>query len=120
MLWLLMLSACGMDATLTVDQASYQPGDSVTLTLRNRSLARLGYNLCRVDLRAADGSQVDDQAEGACPAILVFLESGASTTGRGRLPAVLPEGGYLYRTSVEGSDGQNETLDSPAFRVAAQ
>ncbi len=113
----LACTACGVDATLTTEKPGYQPGEAVTLTLTNRSLARLGYNLCFVELLAPEGTAVAHPRDGtACAAILEFLEGGRWITGTSRpLPPGLPEGHYRYRTELEGPDGARETLESTPF-----
>lgn len=116
---LLMLScAPGSEASLSVVRVSYQTGERATLTLRNTSLTRLGFNLCFSELRTAEGSPVDDQDGTACQAIQEALEAGAMATGRSRpLPAGLPSGAYRYRTSIEEPGGQRLPIESASFTV---
>ncbi|MDP2273591.1 MAG: hypothetical protein Q8N23_22715 [Archangium sp.] len=116
----LAITACGVDARLTTERESYQSGESVTLTLTNRSLAPVGYNLCFVELLAPEGTAVAHPKDGTfCVAILEILEGGRWTTGTSRpLPAGLQEGRYRYRTQIEGPDGARETLESTPFLLA--
>jgi hypothetical protein len=93
------------DGLLWTDRASYAPGSSATLFLRNAYDTQLGYNLCfsalerRTDAGAWEPSAV--QEDRVCTAELRILEPGDTASFQLRIPPPLPAGEYRYRTRLE-------------------
>ena len=110
--------ACGPSVTLTTDRSAYHPGDDLTLTLQNSSLAQIGYGLCSAFLLDADGAIVPDISEERyCAGVEPQLRSGERVSSSRRLPAALEAGAYHYRTSLS-FDESNAEIVSNAFDVA--
>jgi hypothetical protein len=115
----LLLLACAPHATggaglefaeLGVQPDRMPPGAALELTLTNRSVHPLGYNLCPsvIERRVGDDWQLHPEplAE-ACTMELRTLAPGASGSFRHTLPAALPPGRYRFRTGVEWPLGES-------------
>lgn len=108
------------DVSLRVDADSFEPGATVSLTLRNESGEAVGYNLCFHDLERLEG---DDWARVAgagqiCTAVLYTLEDGRSATYSASLPSTLGEGAYRFRTSVHFVErGESRDAVTAPFEV---
>lgn len=108
------------DVDLRADADSFEPGATVSLTLRNESGEALGYNLCFHDLerREDDGWERVSGAGQICTAVLYTLEDGGSATYSASLPSTLGEGAYRFRTSVHFVDrGESRDAVTPPFEV---
>lgn len=107
------------DVTLSVAPERAAPGDSVTLTLDNRSSEQIGYNLCSSGLQQQTAAAWDPvPSDVACTMELRTLEAGGETTYRMALPSTLQEGRYRYVTNIEVMEtGGRRGIISGPFRV---
>jgi hypothetical protein len=136
---LLVLAGCASDktpsvagtppqgtVTLRTNAARYGPGDKPTLTLRNDTEGRVGYNLCFVfihlERREADTWKAVVASlgpEGAgCTLPGYSLQRGETATGEVQLPSDLSVGTYrlTHRVEIESAD---QTIATDAFEVTA-
>lgn len=107
------------DVRLSVAPELAAPGDSVTLTLDNRSSEQVGYNLCASGLQRQMADAWETMpSDVACTMELRSLAAGQQTTYRTGLPATLESGRYRYVTSIEALDsGGRYAITSQSFRV---
>lgn len=107
------------DVRLSVAPDRAAPGDSVTLTLDNRSTEQVGYNLCSSGLqRQAVDAWEPMPSDVACTMELRTLDAGQQTTYRTGLPADLASGRYRYVANIEAMEsGGRYAIASEAFRV---
>lgn len=122
------LAACGpstepgeaaSDVSLTVDPGVISPGDSIELTLTNRSASQIGYNLCNSPLQRRDGSSWEPvPSDQPCTMELRILEPDGVTRYAIDVPTDLAPGEYRFVTTVEYLDsGERVGLPSDAFSV---
>lgn len=108
------------DVALTVTPESAEPGDTVTLVLRNDSQDELGYNLCTSELSRQTGDDAWDPvpSDRACTMELRSLSPRQRATFRIDLPADLAPGTYRFETSVERmARNARETVATEPFTV---
>lgn len=116
LLWMALLpllAGCGdVEVSLSTDAATYQPGDTVQLLLRNQGIQEVGYNLCFARLERQEGGawvHTPHLGEGeACPAIQESLRGGARADGTLRLPTELPAGEYRVVHDVDTREKDSE------------
>ncbi|HSJ24724.1 MAG TPA: hypothetical protein VK929_08665 [Longimicrobiales bacterium] len=113
----------GAFAELTVTPDRLRAGDSLELTLTNRSEQQLGYNLCTsaIERRTAAGEWEVHPVPLAevCTMELRVLDPGASDTFRHNLPALQP-GTYRFRAGVEWPLGGDRVgVTSTTFDVVS-
>jgi hypothetical protein len=107
-------------ATVSVDQASYDPGEAVRVTVTNTGSTQLSgggrYRCTLVDLEILNfgGWQVVSDPAGICPAIARLLEPGGSATET--FPAPGP-GTYRVVARLTGANGEPVTATSRSFTV---
>ena len=110
--FLVLLSGCaalppgsGPPAGLdyTVQSATAAPGESVAVSLHNRSAAPIGYNLCIGALEQLRGPLWIPalSAANACPDTWSTLEPGQQATAEAPLPAGLGAGHYRFVTRLK-------------------
>lgn len=97
-------------------------GDSITLTLRNASDERIGYNLCTAALeRRSGGSWQAVATDRVCTMELRTLAPSDETRYRLDLPGGLAAGEYRYFTNVEAmQSGTRSVVRSESFEVSAR
>jgi len=121
----LFLCACGPamqggggDIELTA--AATAAGDSIELTLSNRSGESIGYNLCTAGLQqqTMDGTWEAVPTDRVCTMELRTLQSGSTTTYRTTLPPGTTAGDYRFLANVELMEsGQRRSVTSNIVRV---
>lgn len=97
-----------------------EAGDSVTLTLTNRSNAPAGYNLCTSSLaRRTAGTWQEVESDRVCTMELRSLEPEGQAAFSLRLPDSLRAGEYRFQARVESpfeageADGTIEVATEP-------
>lgn len=108
--------------TMTVTPERAEPGDSVTLVLRNDSQDELGYNLCTSGLlRRTDGDAWEPvPSDRACTRELRMLSPRQRATYDLDLPAGLAPGTYRFETNVQRIEQNvSETVASESFTVTS-
>lgn len=104
------------DVTLLAAPARVSEGATVTLTLRNGSRERVGYNLCTSDLQTSAGRSVPTSR--VCTMELRTLEPGGTADHRYKLPLNMPGGSYRFVTQVEWmQSGRRDGVESNSFEV---
>ena len=88
---------------LTLDRATYAPGDNVTLTLTNRGQRGLGYNACtRIIERESNGAWTAvPEPDRVCTMELRLLDRGQTVREQTDLPRTTPG---RYRVALNFSD----------------
>lgn len=108
------------EVALRADADSFEPGATVSLTLRNESGEAVGYNLCFHELERLEGggwAPVTGAGQ-ICTAVLYTLEDGRSVTYSVSLPSTLGEGVYRFRTSIHFVDrGESRDAVTGPFEV---
>lgn len=110
----------GASIDLAVDRSVYAPGDSLTLTLTNRTSDEIGYNLCPAALETRDGVswETGPGLTEVCTMELRVLAPAASATHRHMLPTNLAAGEYRVLVNVETPLGNGtEGVVSASFGV---
>lgn len=108
------------EVALRAEADSFEPGATVSLTLRNESGEAVGYNLCFHDLERLEGDGWAPVAGAGriCTAVLYTLEDGRSATYSASLPSALGAGEYRFRTSVHFVDrGESRDAVTAPFEV---
>lgn len=87
----------------TVDSAIAAPGESVAVSLHNRSAAPIGYNLCIGALERLRGPLWIPalSAANACPDTWTTLEPGQQASAEAPLPTGLGPGDYRFVTRLK-------------------
>ena len=102
--------------SLSAAPASAAAGATMTLTLRNGSRGRAGYNLCTSGLETAAGVAV--ASDRVCTMELRTLEPRGSATYAYELPERLAPGSYRFVTNVERiGAGTRVVVRSNGFEV---
>ena len=88
---------------LTLDRATYAPGDNVTLTLTNRGQRELGYNACtRIVERESNGAWTAvPEPDRICTMELRLLDRGQTVKEQTDLPRA---SAGRYRLAINFSD----------------
>jgi hypothetical protein len=105
------------DVVLT---ALHGTGDTITVTLSNRSSGDVGYNLCPSRLEQRSGSSwvhVPPVPERVCTMELRLLPPGQAASARLVYVRPLPQGEYRVTTGVELPGGSWTTVRSNSFTV---
>lgn len=106
--------------SLMVTPESAEPGDTMTLILRNDSQDELGYNLCTSELsrQAADDTWNPVPSDRACTMELRSLSPRQRATFRVDLPADLEPGTYRFATRFERMERSvRDTVVTEPFTV---
>jgi hypothetical protein len=104
------------NVTLAATPAETSAGATMSLTLRNGSRERIGYNLCTSAIVTSTGRSVD--SDRVCTMELRTLNSGASANYSYELPDDLADGTYRFVTQVERMEsGGRSSIRSTGFRV---
>ena len=125
---IIAVAACGPSSgrrpasgeiALAVQPAAPSPGDSVHLTLSNRTAGQVGYNLCTSRLERQTGAGWEPIPSGrVCTMEIRGLPAGEEADYTLALPADLEPGSYRYATDVEPPDPAGRTpVASEPFRV---
>jgi hypothetical protein len=103
---------------LNLESPPTEPGEEVSLVLRNRSAFQVGYNLCTARLSHQRGGQwVPVGARRDCTMELQMLEPGDEDSYDLELPEELAGGSYRFSTRVEVGGTRIEEIYSPAFQM---
>ena len=106
----------------TVQSATAAPGESVAVSLNNRSAEPIGYNLCIGALEQLRGPLWIPalSAANACPDTWSTLEPGQQATAEAPLPAGLGPGDYRFVTRLKVPPGglPVEQIRSDPFSIA--
>lgn len=95
---------------LLAESSLYEPGDRVTVEIRNEGTSEVGYNICHafLTLEREVGHQWEEMQVGLgpepdspCTAQLNLLEVGARDVADAFLPADLRPGTYRITTGIE-------------------
>lgn len=93
------------DARLTLDAASYQPGETVSACLENFGTTGIGSGTCGISIETFEGtawSRAGFSPPGECPADLALLRPGRTArAGSFELPTDAPAG--TYRAVLPGT-----------------
>ena len=104
------------EVTLSAAPARTAAGGTMTLTLRNGSSERVGYNLCTSGIETSAGRAVETGR--ICTMELRTLEPGRSANYAYELPDNLADGTYRFLTSVERmGSGRRGAVRSNSFEV---
>lgn len=123
----LVLCACGPSmqgggsGDIRLAAAATAAGDSIELTLTNRSAQEIGYNLCTtaIERRVGDDWQ-PVRTDRVCTMELRTLQPGAEATYRTTLPPGTTAGDYRFHTTVHLlSAEERRDVRSNVVRVAA-
>ena len=115
---------------LTVDRATYAPGDSLIFLFRPNT--DVGYNLCGAPIERHTESEWTPYLDYLkytnvvrpliCHDVLYFARAGETVRYPIRLSEQVPPGTYRFKTGVERMDGNRqlgrETLTSETFVIA--
>lgn len=110
----------------SVNAPAYATGDTIRLTLANRSLSQLGYNLCGVALEYRTNTGWQPAAPrhlpyAACTLELRVLQPGGTAVALQVVQPQIPSGVYRFRTGIEWPlDSQDHpTLTTGQFDITA-
>jgi hypothetical protein len=123
----LALGACaslpsgGSVGNVSLTAAPTAAGDSIVLTLANRSAQSVGYNLCVTAVERRNGDTWQNvPVDRVCTKELRTLDAGDQTTYTTTLPAGAAAGDYRFATSVQiPLSGEQQTVTSNVVRVAS-
>ena len=109
--------------TLTTDRATYSPGETVNITLKNGADGAVGYNLCARTLErraSVSWEQVQrfPEAPNVCTMNLLNLSAGESARVEAIIPASATAG--RYRLTFPGSPPEARTTNEFAVELVEQ
>lgn len=105
--------------SMSVAETSYTIPDNVSVTLRNDSRSRVGYNTCLAVRDRWEGSSWRQIAPfRVCTLIGYDLEPGREITFEEAITDEWQPGEYRISLSVSLGSGQRATISSGTFRVA--
>ncbi len=112
-------SPAGSEISLSLADSTHAAGDTIRLTLHNRSTTAIGYNLCSSTLEQHGGQAWARVPESRmCTMELRSLQPSDSATQALALDADLAAGEYRYRTTVTAPlGGTRRELTTQPFRV---
>lgn len=128
-----LLSGCGLlgdedDLRFTTDDDLYQTGEIVTLLLENRSVDRIGVNLCvaYLELEQLDDEQWSESeavlegpgGSNICLDVLPILGPMQSVKEDVLLSSKIQSGTYRINTDVEVIGGKSRVVRTNEFRVS--
>lgn len=95
-----------------------EPGEEVSLVLRNGSGVQVGYNLCTSRLSHERGGHwIVADSRRNCPAEQQVLEPGSEDSYDFELPEELDGGSYRVSMRVELGGTRIEEIHSPTFQM---
>lgn len=103
---------------LTLSPSRPVPGDSATLTLRNRTTEDIGYNLCTSGLQRRDGTAwIPVPEDRVCTLELRSLRPGDEDSFTLAVPDTISGEAYRYVTNIEHLvAGRSDSASTEEFR----